>query len=261
MNAPRNRKRKPQKKRIKINFARIGRGVLLLLIAIGVTASGRWVQQRVTAPDLLPIREVVLDGYFRQLNQLDVREAVASAIDGGFLKVDVRKVQSAVKALPWVRTAGVRRIWPGTLVIRVSEHTPAARWGDDGLISSEGVIFRPPTVDGFESLPLMEASDEYKDDVLVQVNLVNRLLGAVGPINHVKRNAMGGWTFWVVSGLRIELGVSEVLARLERVKYFIRRFESELNSVELIDARYTNGVAVRLKPQDVEENNSGESLS
>ena len=163
-------------------------------------------------------------------------------------------MQAAIKRLPWVRGASVRRIWPGTLVIRVSEHTPYARWGTDGLISTEGVVFRPASIEGFEELPLMAAADEYKDEVLEQVEIVNRLLGSVGPVTEVTRNAMGGWSLQVASGLRIELGVSDITKRLSRVKLFIRQFEEELDSLELLDARYANGIAVRLKPVEESEN-------
>ena len=48
--------------------------------------------------------------------------------------------QAAVAQLPWVERAEVRKRWPDVLEVRVVEHRPFARWGDDRLLSRA----RPP---------------------------------------------------------------------------------------------------------------------
>ncbi len=59
-------------------------------------------------------------------------EAADVAAAGGFtqrrqmIDVDTRAVAVLVESLPWVRNAAVRRDWPGTIEISVSEREPAA---------------------------------------------------------------------------------------------------------------------------------------
>ena len=43
--------------------------------------------------------------------------------------------------VPWVRAVALRRAWPMTLEITVSEHEPLARWNDSALVNVQGETF------------------------------------------------------------------------------------------------------------------------
>ena len=52
-------------------------------------------------------------------------------ITGTFFTNDLDITRAAFEALPWVRRASVRRMWPDRLVVSIEEHRVLARWNDE----------------------------------------------------------------------------------------------------------------------------------
>ena len=60
-------------------------------------------------------------------------------------------MQQAFEAVPWVRQATVRRVWPGQLLVQLEEHQAVASWDGRGeygeppleraLLNSHGEVF------------------------------------------------------------------------------------------------------------------------
>ena len=248
------RKEKPQKERDGIRpgelvWVRLG-GLLLLLGAVAV--AGYWVQQKLRDPSLLPVQSVVLDGDFLHTERDELQRVIARAVRGGYFTLDVRKIQSAVRELPWVAGATVRRVWPDTLVVSVIEHQPFARWDDKRLISDTGVVFTPATIEPFTGLAQLAGDDEQAKEVLRQYRHVSKSVEKLARVNRLHQNRRGGLTFWLDTGPRIELGKDEVPRRLVRVTHFLERLGEQAATVEVIDARYSGGVAVKVKQEAAE---------
>jgi cell division protein FtsQ len=245
------KKEKTQKERAAIRpgelvWVRLG-GLFLLLGAVAVVAY--WAQQKLRDPSLLPVQSVVLDGDFLHTERDELQRVVARAIRGGYFTLDVREIQSAVRELPWVAGATVRRVWPDTLVVSVIEHQPYARWGDKRLISDKGVVFAPATIDPFTGLAQLAGDDEQAKEVLRQYRYVSKSVDKLAKVERINQNQRGGWTFWLDTGPRIELGKEEVPQRLVRVTHFLKRLGEQAAAVEAIDARYSGGVAVKVKQE------------
>jgi cell division protein FtsQ len=248
------KKEKTQKERAAIRpgelvWVRLG-GLFLLLGAVAVGAY--WAQQKLRDPSLLPVQSVVLDGDFLHTERDELQRVIARAIRGGYFTLDVREIQSAVRELPWVAGATVRRVWPDTLVVSVMEHQPYARWGENRLISDEGVVFAPATIEPFTGLAQLAGDDGQAKEVLRQYRYVSKSVERLARVDRMNRNQRGGWTFWLDNGPRIELGNEEVPRRLVRVTHFLERLGEQAASVEAIDARYSGGVAVKVKEQAAE---------
>ncbi|MGD9391960.1 MAG: FtsQ-type POTRA domain-containing protein, partial [Chromatiales bacterium] len=136
------KQQKPQKQPAAIRpaelvWVRLG-GLFLLLGAVAVAAY--WAQLKLRDPSLLPVQSVVLDGDFLHTERNELQQVIGHAIRGGYFTLDVREIQQAVRELPWVAGATVRRVWPDTLVVSVIEHQPVARWGEKRLISDQGIV-------------------------------------------------------------------------------------------------------------------------
>src|SRR3546814_2645498 len=58
-----------------------------------------------------------------------------------FFAIRLDQAQAAVDKLPWVDQAEVRKHWPDVVEVRIVEHRPFARWGDDQLLSEDGDLF------------------------------------------------------------------------------------------------------------------------
>jgi cell division protein FtsQ len=248
------KREKQQKERAAIRpgelvWVRLG-GLFLLLGAVAVVAY--WAQQKLRDPSLLPVQSVVLDGDFLHTERTELQRGVARAIRGGYFTLDVREIQSAVRELPWVAGATVRRVWPDTLVVSVIEHQPYARWGEKRLISDQGVVFAPATIDPFAGLAQLAGDDEQAKEVLRQYRYISKSVAKLARVERINQNRRGGWTFWLDNGLRIELGQEEVPRRLVRVTHFLEKLGEQAATVESIDARYSGGVAVKVKQEAAE---------
>ncbi|MEJ2308634.1 MAG: FtsQ-type POTRA domain-containing protein [Gammaproteobacteria bacterium] len=248
------KRQKPQKQRRE--RAEIRPGELLwvrlgiLFLAVGAVAvAAYWAQQKLADPSLLPVQSVVLDGDFLHTERDELQRVIAGSIHGGYFTIDVREVQDAVRQLPWVAGATVRRVWPDTLVVSVTEHHPFARWGEKRLISERGVVFTPATIEPFTGLALFAGDDERAGEVLRQFRYISKSFENLARIERIEMNSRGGWTLWIHTGARIELGNDRVPQRLVRVTRFLARIGEQTSTVEVIDARYSGGVAVRLKQQ------------
>lgn len=233
-------------------------GGALLLVAVFAVAA-YWIHQKIKDPSLMPVKSVVLDGSFEHVERSELEGIISRAMSGGFFMLDVSEIQSAVKHLQWVSGVTVRRVWPDVLVIKIEEHVPFARWGVDRLISEQGELFAPHAMERFSNLPQIDAETEFAADVMQQSRQIRKLLPGDDAVVRLRRNARSGWTLWLSSGVRIELGNSKLMERLARARLLLDRFVDQRTMLEVIDARYSGGVAVKMRRQDVTKNESIES--
>lgn len=230
-------------------------GGALLLIAIIVVAA-YWINEKTKDPSLMPVKSVVLDGSFEHVKRSELESIISGAMSGGFFMLDVNHIQSALKQLQWVSAVTVRRVWPDTLVIKIEEHVPFARWGKTQLISQQGELFAPQLEEAFLALPQIDAEARYAEDVMQHFRQIRELLAGEAVVARLRRNARSGWTVWLASEVRIELGNSSVMERLARAGLLLNYFAGRTATLEVIDARYSGGVAVRMRQQHQENGKS-----
>jgi cell division protein FtsQ len=222
-------------------------GALRWIVALGVVAgsaaTGVWLCRLEQTG--LPVRVVEVEGAVQRLSAPILARTVTEHLHSGFLTQDLCTLRDAVQALPWVHTASLRRVWPDQIKLSVTEHRPIARWGDDGLVTAEGIVFRPDP----DSIPtgLLRLDAEDAKAPLVAARFLEwreRLSGLGLKIAGLVLDARGAWTLRLGGGLRLELGTERVEERLGR---FIRTYPqlAAAGQPELIDLRYANGLAVR----------------
>jgi cell division protein FtsQ len=94
---------------------------------------------------LFPIRSIQLDGDLARNSVPTIRANAAPQLAGNFFSVNLQQGRAAFEAVPWVRRAVVRRVWPDRLAVRLEEHRAVALWqGEDGadmLVNSFGEVF------------------------------------------------------------------------------------------------------------------------
>jgi cell division protein FtsQ len=98
-----------------------------LLLASALLWAGRGGQ----VPALSPIQQVALAAAPKYTAPADLEAALAGrtgVLSGNFFTVSLDLVRKRLEALPWVRTAQVRRVWPDKLSISLEEQEPIARW-------------------------------------------------------------------------------------------------------------------------------------
>ena len=233
-------------------------GALLLVAVIAVVAY--WVLQKIQDPSLMPVKSVVLDGNFEHVKRSELEVIISQAVSGGFFLLDVSRIQAAFKRLEWVSAVTVRRVWPDVLVIKIEEHVPFARWGATKLISQQGELFAPQLEESFKELPQIDAEERFAEDVLQRFRQISEFLRGEAVVARLRRNTRSDWTLWLASGVRVELGNSMLMERLARAGLLLNHFAGRTAMLDVIDARYSGGVAVSMRQQGIKANDKTNEL-
>jgi cell division protein FtsQ len=222
-----------------------------LIMASGLVLAGvlGWGWSTFTNPQFLPIKNVQVQGSFAHVRAPAVRAAVASVLVGNFLTVDVRRVQRVVQAMPWVRRAEVRRVWPDAVHITVAEQVPVARWDADALVNAGGDIFRPSHAGFPQGLPGLRGPEGSGATVVAALKNMNAILA---PLDlHIARLVLDerrAWSLSLDNGMQVLLGRGDGYGRLLKfVKFYRLAFHGRAATVDKVDLRYSNGFAVSWK--------------
>ena len=194
--------------------------------------------------EAFPLRAIVLAGEASHLTQEQVAAAVRPRLRGNFFSVNIAEVRAAVQALPWVRRATVRRVWPDRLEIAVEEHVALARWGEDELVNTFGERFAGRAPAG---LPLFVAPPGSEGQVAYYYL---RFAGVVAPletaVERVVLTPRLAWQLRLANGLHLMLGRDGEAAE-ERLRRFVAAYPGlKADGHEYVDLRYPNGFALRL---------------
>jgi cell division protein FtsQ len=213
----------------------------LLLVTLPVVAvvngwigAGHW-----------PLRTLRVEGRLQRVDAQRLRATVLPYAAKGFFAVRLADAQAAVARLPWVERAEVRKRWPDVLEVRVVEHRPFARWGNDRLLSQHGRLF--PSQGAMPAgLPLLDGPDSRVADVVALYNESRALFAPSGvDVRALKLDPRGSWSLVLSNGTDVIIGSSEARLRLAR---FARLMPQLLSQKQLplvrADLRYTNGFAL-----------------
>lgn len=136
-------------------------GLLLLLgstLLIGLNAggyTGSFLNQAGTKAGLA-IAKVEIAGHV-QLDEIAVLEALDIRSGMSLASFDAAAALERLKQNGWIETASVRKIYPGTLKVTLTERKPLALWQRGALISlvdRDGTIISDDVSDRFAALPL-----------------------------------------------------------------------------------------------------------
>jgi len=216
----------------------------VLAMSLSVYVATLWLMNR-------PIQAVVIDGAFERVSAIQVEDALWIYIQTGFLSADLHAMRRQLHGLPWVESATVRRRWPGKIEVSIEEQRPAARWGDAGLLNIGGELFIENVVHAPVELPLLNGPQGTEQRVAtmyfrIQERLERRGMAAVS----LQLDDRGAWEMQLISGIRVRFGARKVEARLERFFEALDKvIAAQVEDVDYIDMRYTNGFAIGWKDQ------------
>jgi cell division protein FtsQ len=196
--------------------------------------------------DTLPIKHVTVEGELINTEKQALIEAVTPYVTGSFLDVNVVGIRQAGEALPWVAQIQVRRVWPDTLHLMVSEHQAIARWNENGLVNTRGQVFYPDSgkmPEGLIQLFGPEGNSELMARQMVTIQQTVETLGL--RVKSLTMDERRSWQVKFTDDMQLLLGRAASEQRLAR---FIRVFQGSLaiyrEQIETVDMRYTNGLAV-----------------
>lgn len=240
-----------------IRWMNLGSAVLAGLVLAMVLA---WALVSVARLPWFDVQRIIIDGELNRHNLLTVRANTVPRMQGGYFSIDLAATREVFEALPWVRRAVVRRVWPSEVRVHLEEHRAAAHWHHDGreeeLVNSFGEVFEANLGDvEDEGLPILrgpaEATAEQASEMLAMLHRLQPLLASLGDVQSLRLNERGGWTVWMDNEARIELGrgnADDVVLRTER---FVRSYPAlaQTYGAPLVyaDLRYAQGYAIKLQ--------------
>ncbi|MCF7983274.1 MAG: cell division protein FtsQ/DivIB [Thiohalocapsa sp.] len=199
-------------------------------------------------PRVLPVRIVTIEGEMRGLSRESLQETIGGQITGGIVTQNLNALKDEVEGLPWIHRASVRRVWPDRLVFTVEEHEALARWGENGLVTAEGIVFRPRDGRLPAGLVRLSGADDFAPEVVERYLQWHPRLAELGLIiDALVRDARGDWSLQLLGGTELYLGTEDIGARFERLMAAYPQVES-IGIPTRIDLRYSNGFAVRWLP-------------
>ncbi|HEV2270536.1 MAG TPA: cell division protein FtsQ/DivIB [Steroidobacteraceae bacterium] len=194
-----------------------------------------------------PIRTVQVTGRFQHVAPADIEQTVAREVRGqGLLTVNLTNVSRAIHTLPWVDAVSVERDWPHGLSVLVIEQVAAARWGQDGLVNANGVLFATGVARFPAGLARLSGPEGAEAEVTLRyLAMLRRLKEANVTIAALRLDARGAWQLDLANGISVRLGRSQVDERFEKfMSAALGLVQHRAADISYVDMRYTNGFAV-----------------
>ena len=216
---------------------------LFLLTSVTLLALG---VRKLQEPQTLPIKKIHALGTFTHINEEMLRQVVAKTVRGGYFTVNVDEVQQAVQAIPWVAQDSVRRVWPDTLAIDVTEQQTEAEWAKGGLVNSHGVLFFPERNTYPKGLPVFDGPTGTERNLTEAYQMAKAIIEPLQlQIQEIHMDSRRAISLKLNNGIDVILGREETRTRLERFARVYRKLlVQRVNDIARVDMRYSNGLAV-----------------
>jgi len=200
-----------------------------------------------------PLTKLRATGQFERVDAALLQQVLMPYAQRGFFAVRLADAQAAVARLPWVETAEVRKRWPDVLEVRIVEHRPFARWGEDRLLSEQGRLFPAKGIVVPPGLPQFAGPESGITEVVALYNESRALFTPLGmDVQVVELDPRGSWTIGLGNGAQVVVGRSEARARLGRfVRLLPQLLTQQAQVLARADLRYTNGFALSWTPNAV----------
>lgn len=221
----------------------------------GVVLGGHMptVLQAVTSRLGFAVDNVKISGY-RETSEIDILDRIG--LDGwtSLIGFDAEAARERVAGLPWIETASVRKIYPDTIEVLVTERTPFALWQHGSQISvieASGNVIAPFTNGRHARLPLViglgarEQAAGFIDRMKAHPELAARVKGYI-------RVAERRWDLRLENGITIKLPESSEDAAINELLAMDAESALLSRDVETVDMRFADRVVVQLTPAAAE---------
>lgn len=198
-----------------------------------------------------PLKKTVFYGN-RNLSDAELRRLMGLAENEDLLHLDLDDLGASLQRSPWIIDAGIRKQYPGTLLVKVTESEPYAvldRGGLKYLIDRSGKILETAGIRPSEALPLIKLRPESDRQTLEE---------AVKLVAAISTSGMGGDGIFVdgtsggkeeltihVGETAVKIGAGEYAEKLARFNELFTEIRSRWAKVDYIDLRFDDRVVVR----------------
>jgi cell division protein FtsQ len=219
-----------------------------LSIIIGVSYLG-WKEIKKQGAHWLPINYVSIGGVFQHTKEDEIQIALEGQMYVGIYNADIQFIEQSVVALPWIKSAVIKRILPDVIDIKITEQKAVARWESTALVNELGVLFRPDNVGDFDYLPKMNGVAGTEKDILeIMKGLMVTLSDHHLILEEFTVSDRRAWTIKLQRGIELKLGRDKQLKKLQQFLKTLRLIgEVQIEKIRVVDLRYPNGYSLAWK--------------
>jgi len=161
----------------------------------------------------LGIEQVSVSGH-RFTPDADIFDAIDLAGSASLLSFDSAQARARIERLPWVASARISRVFPGSLDVRIRERSPAALWthGDgDYLIDADGRVLAAVEPGMSTSLPHV-AGKGASSQARSLIDLVKHYPRIAERFERAERVGERRWTLQLKGGITLHLAADREAA-------------------------------------------------
>ena len=194
-----------------------------------------------------PISKVRIENQWQHIKEEKVSWLLAEFMGAGFFNFDMAGVKQVLEQLPWVHHATIKKLWPESISLHITEQVAIAQWGHSQLLSQNGEIFTPISIESLNALPLLNGPEESQLRVMEQYQAISQLL--LPSALHLTRLTLtlrGSWELVLNEELTVAAGRTDVFEKLQRfVEFYAGQPATRTVGYRSIDLRYDNGIAIK----------------
>lgn len=219
---------------------------LSLIFAGGFIAGGVWGWAWMQKPTSFPIKQIHIQGQLMHETPHQLQYIVQEHLNGGFFSLNISPIKQAFLDFPWINTVSFRRVWPSALLIRVVEQHAVARFGNTGVLNTQGGVFYPEAKTIPANLPRLDGPIDQSQTLLRFYHTADLLVKLLHlSIIELKLNAVQSWSLMLSNQVKVTLGHDDALARFKRfLKIYPQIQQVSSKPILSVDLRYPNGIAV-----------------
>lgn len=231
----------------KINFT----GFIFGLVVCAFLLLARVVYVFIAEPSRFPVNTVKVSANFEHLARSDIEKVLENYNNSSFILLPISRLQAELGALSWAKSVKVKRVWPDTLKITLTEKKPIALWRKS-FVTEDGSVISSNEQDlqkqsSISRLPKLTGPLNEQELVLQNFQKLSKLLLSYGlQAESLNLHDNQSWDLYLTDGAVLRLGKRDIEKRVLRFcEAYSAVFADKPNKLASVDLRYPHGMAVQ----------------
>ena len=228
---------------------------LWVTITVVLLMTGVVLVDQLLRPGRFTIERMDIHGSSAQVDAQTVERTAWLALIGNYFTADLEKIENALVRLPGGYQAAVRRHWPDTLEISITEAGAIALWyaTDGSALEVQDYVNLPPD-SNITLQPVLRSPTADRHTVIdAFLYLVSSLSPFGLEVKSLSVNEVGDWvvvlqsvTLQIPGELEIVVGKGDPVRKVDQFAVVFDSFlQDRLADIERVDMRYDSGFAIQ----------------
>jgi cell division protein FtsQ len=197
-----------------------------------------------------PIKEISIESKIINTSKDDVFEKSKNYLNSkSFFNFKINILKKEIEKVPWVKSADIRRVYPGKIKIYIEEHAPIAIWNNKSYMNDVGDIFLIQDIK--KNLPVIISNQSGNKIMFLYFTLLLKYISDYNfdmEIKKIEENDIRSLSAHFSSGIIVKFGSKDIRNKIHAfVKIYNTLNSSDLEKIGYIDMRYSNGFSIGWK--------------